>query len=160
VRICRVSGLRAGEHCPTLEEWVFPDQPPLVPCDWHGAAGLHLPAEYADWAKQVRVDAGVGVDVGVAPEMVRGVAEAPRRTPFRIISPEDGEHLGVPPGVAPAYASVALRVAGGEEGAAPVRWSVDGREVRGGRWVIVAGRHRIAARTAAGERDSVEVTVE
>jgi penicillin-binding protein 1C len=161
VRICRVSGLRAGEHCPTLEEWVFPDQAPLAPCDWHTATGLHLPVEYADWAKQVRVDAGVGVDVGVAPEVVRGEVEAQRRTPFRIISPEEGEHLGVPPGVAPAYASVALRVSGGREGAiGPVRWSVDGREVRGDRWVIVAGRHQIRARSAQGERDSVEVLVE
>lgn len=160
VRICRVSGLRAGEHCPALEEWVFPDQPPLVPCDWHTATGLHLPVEYADWAKQVRVDAGVGVDVGVAPEVVRGEVEVQRRTPFRIISPEDGEHLGVPPGVAPAYASVALRVSGGQESTVPVRWSVDGRAVRGDRWVIVAGRHRIQARSAQGERDSVEVMVE
>ena len=159
VRICRVSGLRAGEHCPALEEWVFPDAPPLKPCDWHTAAGLHLPAEYAEWAKQVRVDEGVGVDVGVAPEVVQGVVESPRRAPFRIVSPENGDHLGVPPGVPREYASIALQEAGGaSEGRAS--WFVDGRRVRGERWVIVPGRHVILAVSAAGERDSVEVTVE
>ena len=159
VRICRVSGLRAGERCPTLEEWVFPDAPPLKLCDWHTAAGLHLPAEYTEWAKQVRVDEGVGVDVGVAPEVVQGVAESPKRSPFHIVSPENGDHLGVPPGVPREYASIALQGAGGA-GAGPTRWFIDGKRVRSERWVIVPGRHTIVAESAAGERDSVEVTAE
>ena len=159
VRICRVSGLAAGAHCPTLEEWVFPDSPALAPCDWHTATGLHLPVEYAEWAKQVRVDQGVGEEVGVAQEVVQGVAEAPKRSPFRIVSPENGERLGVPPGVPRAYASIALQGAGGE-GTGKARWYVDGRRIPGERWVIVPGRHVILAVGPGGERDSVEVTVD
>ncbi|HET7040649.1 MAG TPA: penicillin-binding protein 1C [Gemmatimonadales bacterium] len=159
VRICRVSGLRAGDHCPSLEEWVFPDAPPLQPCDWHTASGLRLPVEYAEWAKQVRVDQGVGVDVGVAPDVVAGTAEAPRRAPFRIVSPEDGEHLGVPPGVPRQYASIALQATGGPA-AGRAAWYVDGRRVPGERWVIVPGAHTILGVAASGERDSVRVVVE
>ena len=156
-RICRVSGLGAGEHCPGMEEWVFPDEAALAPCDWHASEGLHLPVIYAGWARQVRVDEGVGVDVGVAASVVERGPVTPG--PFRIVSPEKGDRLGVPPGVDSAYASIALQGAGGK-GEGRARWFVDGKRVRGERWVLVPGRHRIVAVTATGERDSVQVTVE
>ena len=159
VRICRVSGLRAGDRCPTLEEWVFPDGPALKPCDWHTATGLHLPPEYAQWSSQVQADAGVGEDAGVSPELVQGEVTALKQTHFRIVSPQDGDELAVPPGVAPEYASIALQGSGGPE-AGGARWFVDGKRVRGARWVIVPGRHTILAVSPAGERDSVRVRVE
>ena len=157
VRVCRVSGHLAGAHCPTLEEWVFPDQAPLTPCDWHAADGLHLPAQYAEWARQSSVDAGVGVDVGVAAAVTEAKPAAPG--PFHIVSPEQGDRLGVPPGVDSAYASIALQGAGGK-GSGRANWYVDGRRVRGDRWVLVPGQHRILAVTGENERDSVEVVVE
>ncbi|MEO6066917.1 MAG: penicillin-binding protein 1C [Gemmatimonadales bacterium] len=157
VRICRVSGLAAGDRCPGMEEWVFPDQGVSTPCDWHTAGGLHLPAEYAEWARQVRVDEGVGIEVGVTPALVE--ERSPALGPFRIVSPENGDRLGVPPGVDSAYASIALQGAGGN-GESGTSWYVDGRKVRSDRWVLVPGRHRILAVTGAGERDSVQVTVE
>lgn len=159
VRICRVSGLRAGERCPTLEEWVFPDQPPLKECDWHTARGLRLPVEYAGWSAQVRVDQGVGEDPGVAPELAQGSIAAPKATPFRIVSPESGDRYSVPPGVARDYASVPLQAAGGSGGGAP-SWYIDRKRFRGERWVIIPGRHLVTAVSGAGERDSVEITVE
>ncbi|HVX87721.1 MAG TPA: penicillin-binding transpeptidase domain-containing protein, partial [Gemmatimonadales bacterium] len=153
VRICRVSGLAAGATCPTLEEWAFPDAAPLAPCDWHTAGGLHLPAEYAEWARQTKIDVGIGVDAGVGPEALP--AGTPATTgPFRIVSPENGDRLSVPPGVDPRYSSVAL------QGTAKAEWSVDGKRVQGERWVLVPGRHIVVARTATGERDSVRITVE
>jgi penicillin-binding protein 1C len=156
VRVCRVSGRPAGGECPTLEEWSFPDAPPVPPCDWHAGGGLHLPVEYSAWARQVRVDEAVGVDVGVAPT----VTQAGRRSeaPFRIVAPSEGDRFSVPPGVDPTYASIGLRGAGGRgEG---TRWSVDGRPVAGDRWILVPGRHLILAVTSAGERDSVRIVVE
>ncbi|HWA40574.1 MAG TPA: hypothetical protein VG712_03125, partial [Gemmatimonadales bacterium] len=152
-RICRISGRAAGATCPTLEEWVFPDAAPLAPCDWHTASGLHLPAEYAEWARRTRIDEAVGVDVGVAPEALPTV-ERRVAGPFRIVSPENGDRLSVPPGVDPRYSSVAL------QGTAKAEWSVDGKRVRGERWVLVPGPHTIVASTSAGERDSVRIIVE
>ena len=154
VRLCRVSGLGAGATCPATEEWVFPDQPAPAPCDWHRDDGLHLPLEYAEWSAQVRTDEHVGVDVGVTPEVAGAEVAVERSRPFRIVSPLEGDRLSVPPGVDPRYASVSL------QGTTKATWSVDGKRVRGERWVLVPGRHLIAASTSAGERDSVRVTVE
>jgi len=156
VRICRVSGRPAGVECPSLEEWTFPDSPPVAPCDWHEQGGLHLPVEYAAWARQVQVDEGVGVDVGVAPSVMQ--AERRVDAPFRIVAPSEGDRFSVPPGVDPAYSSIGLRSAGGRGNG--TRWSVDGRAVAGDRWVLVPGPHLILAVTSAGERDSVRIKVE
>lgn len=62
-------------------------------------------------------------------------------------------------GVAAAYATIALRAAGGasERG---VRWYVDGRETSALRLRLIPGRHVIRARTAAGEEDEVTIEVE
>jgi penicillin-binding protein 1C len=158
-RICRVSGRGATERCPGTEEWVFPDDPPIAPCDWHRADGLHLPLEYAEWSRQVQTEERVGVEVGVAASVVAAevAPAAPER--FRIVSPLEGDRLCVPPGVDPRYASISLQGAGGR-GTGAAKWSVDGRPVRGGRWVLRPGPHTILAVTSAGERDSVRITVD
>ena len=107
----------------------------------------------------MQTDERVGVEVGVAPAIVAAevAPAAPER--FRIVSPLDGDRLSVPPGVDPRYASISLQGAGGS-GTGPARWSVDGRPVRGGRWVLRPGPHTILAVTATGERDSVCITVD
>jgi len=158
-RICRVSGLSATERCPGTEEWVFPDEPTIPPCDWHRVDGLHLPLEYAEWSRQVRTDDQVGVDVGVAPAVVAAEVAPAAPARFRIVSPLDGDRLSVPPGVDPRYASISLQGAGGA-GAGPPRWYVDGRPVRGARWVLQHGPHTVVAVTPGGERDSVRIAVD
>jgi penicillin-binding protein 1C len=159
VKICRVSGRAATDRCPGTEEWVFPDEPAIAPCDWHRPDGLHLPLEYAEWSRQVQTDERVGVEVGVAPAVVAAEVAAPVPARFRIVAPLDGDRLSVPPGVDARYASISLQGAGGE-GTGTAKWYVDGRSVRGGRWVLQHGPHLILAVTPRGERDSVRIVVE
>jgi penicillin-binding protein 1C len=155
-RVCRTSGLAATPRCPGMEEWVFPDHSAPDGCTWHGEGGLHLPAEYAEWGRKVEVEERAGVDVGVGPELVSARTATDRNERFRIVTPEDGETLGVPPGVDPAYASIGLE---GRGGIGAPRWFVDGRPVPSARWTLVPGTHTIVAVTRDGARDSVRVTV-
>jgi penicillin-binding protein 1C len=153
VTICRLSGMRATERCPTAIEWFLPGTEPDRECEWHEPDGVHLPPEYAEWR--------AGLDVRASPVASSGSARSPAAadsvTTFRIVSPRDGDRYHVPPGVDPRYATVALRARGGD---AEVAWTMDGRRLRGGRFPLVPGAHRIVAWTSSGERDSVVVQVE
>ena len=62
----------------------------------------------------------------------------------------------VPAGVDARFATVALRAAGGAGHG--VRWYVDGRLQRAGRWTLAPGRHRVRAVDGTGR--SVEVGIE
>jgi penicillin-binding protein 1C len=149
VTICRVSGALAGPHCPTTIEWVQPGRAPSHRCDWHDAEGVRLPAEYADWAGQAS---------GAAPvRPVPASSSSDSTDRFRIVAPRDGDRYAVPPGVDARYATVALRAGGA--GSTSVRWFVDGRPVRGGRWALEAGTHVVRAEGGTGVRDEVRIEV-
>ncbi len=138
VDVCRLSGMRAGAHCPVSSEWFLPGTAPADTCDWHTTGGLVLPARYADWAQQARV---VGVTGERAPARAGADTAAAR---FHITSPAAGDVYRFVPGVDPRYATIGLRAVGAP-GAARVRWWVDGRAVQGSRLPLVAGRHRVRA---------------
>jgi penicillin-binding protein 1C len=150
VPICRLSGLRATPRCPATTEWFAPGTAPTADCNWHGAEGTTLPAEFAEWALQ---------------NGVTGPAAAPARSGadsaagFRILSPQDGDLYRVPAGVERRYATVALRAAGGSP-SGRVRWFVDGRPQAGERWALAPGRHRIRALDGAGLVAEVGVAVQ
>jgi hypothetical protein len=144
VRICRLSGLLAWERCPTATEWVPAGDVPAAVCDWHLADGVRLPAEYADWE-------------GAAQPAWRPMPAAQSggaTTALRIVSPREGDRYRVPPGVPARYATLPLRATA----SAPVRWYVDGAALRGSRWILAPGSHRVEARTAR-ERDAVRIDV-
>ncbi len=150
VTICRVSGQLAGEHCPTMTEWVQPGRAPTHRCDWHAPEGLRLPAEYAEWAGQMpEAPAPVA-------RLASAGAESDSAGRFRIVTPRDGDRYDVPPGVDPRYATLALRAGGA--GVTEVRWFVDGRTVRSARWALVSGAHVVRAE-AGGARDEVRIEV-
>ena len=168
-RICRLSGLLATDRCPAMTEWFPPGRVPARTCDWHEAGGVRLPAEYAAWAD---AHAPIGADepgdearspvaTGSPGRPVQPSSEQPAGRspePFRIVSPEDGDQYEVPPGVRSRYATVALRAGGGTGG--PVRWSVDGQPVAGGRWPLRPGSHVVRAEGAAGEHAVVRIAVD
>ncbi len=176
VKICRLSGLRAGPECPPADEWFVPGTEPTRTCDWHRAGQVVLPAEYAEWAAEqgsasgstlgwVNPGAaprgsaqptGIAQNTGTAPTPGRGPGVNPPETGFRITSPQDGDRYSVPVGTEARYATVALRSAGGSG----VRWYVDGRAWRSDRWPIAHGRHTIRAVDARGRSDQVSVDVE
>ncbi len=141
-RICRLSGLLATDHCPHMTEWIQPDRVPSAVCDWHGADGVRLPAEYAEWN---------AVQVTESP-----AARPPARlSAFGIVSPRDGDRYRIPPGVPARYATLPLRASGSDA----VRWYVDGREVVGGRWVLAPGAHVVRAETGRGQQEEVRIEV-
>ena len=145
VRICRLSGMRAGPECPTADEWFVPGSEPADECDWHRASTVTMPALYSEWLAKER-GAGVRIAGSVAP--------APAG--FRIISPLDGDRYSVPPSVDARYSTVALRAIGAP---GEVRWSVDGRTFAAARLALVPGIHVIEAESR-GERRAVRITVE
>ena len=157
-RICLLSGKLAHDGCPHGTEWFFPGSVPTETCDWHRDGGVQLPAEYAEWQGQhgaeVRfVTASEGTETELSSGADARLEAAPR---FRIVSPQDGDRYERPPGIDPAYATVALRAVGAD---GPVRWFIDGRETRASRWSIMPGTHVIGARSALGEWDEVKVVI-
>lgn len=159
VKICRLSGLRAGPECPPADEWFIPGTEPVQMCDWHRGGEVVLPAEYAEWAAQTP---GAGFVVapghgpGVSTIVPAAVATTRPALGFHITSPQDGDRYSVPVGVEARYATIALRAVGGSS----VRWYVDGRAWRSDRWPIAHGRHTIRAVDARGRSDQVSVDVE
>jgi penicillin-binding protein 1C len=150
--ICRLSGLRAGPHCPVSTEWFLAGTAPSGFCDWHGENGaVTLPARYADWAEHARLAAVIGERSAARP------AADTVPSPFRITSPAAGDVFRFVPGVPAEYATVGLRAAGASR-SGPVRWFVDGRPVPGARLPLLPGRHRVRAE-AGSLRDEVTIEV-
>ncbi len=148
VRICRLSGLRAGPDCPPMTEWFVPGTEPVRSCDWHRGGRVELPAEYADWAADAPHAPGPGPAIGAA-----AAAEA-----FRILSPQNGDRYTFPVGGDPRYATIALRASEGSD-PSRVRWFVDGHEWREARWRLLPGRHTVRAVNGRGASDVVEIEV-
>jgi penicillin-binding protein 1C len=155
VTICRLSGLRATARCPAAVEWFAPGTAPARRCDWHGAEGVALPAEFAEWAQEQ----GVAERASVVAAPSAGDPAPVSGHLFRILSPREGDVYRVPAGVEARYATVALRAAGSAPGHT-LRWFVDGRPHAGERWALAPGRHRIRAIDAAGDSAEVVVAVE
>ncbi|HET6763149.1 MAG TPA: penicillin-binding protein 1C [Longimicrobiaceae bacterium] len=143
VRVCRLSGLRATTACESTVEWFVPGTAPSRVDDWERGDGLTLPAEYAEWAS---AEGGRW-----AAAVARGHDDR-----FRIVAPRDGDRYAVPVGVEARYATLGFHAAGAR---GPVRWYVDGREVRDGRWSLVPGAHTVRAAGATGEVDEVRIVV-
>src|SRR5438309_475258 len=152
-RVCRLSGLLATPDCPGMDEWFLPGTAPTRACDWHQGGRIAWTTEYAEWARQdaASLISSESTDPGAMP---RGSREP---TPFRILTPQDGDRYSLPVGVDRRYATLALRAAGSS--GAGVRWFVDGLPFTGERWPLAPGRHAIRAETARGERDEVRIDV-
>jgi penicillin-binding protein 1C len=143
LRVCRLSGLRAGAECPGVVEWFAPGTEPGRECDWHRGGETRLPAQYAEWADQagfISTSRGAGA-TGAA---------------LLIVSPQDGDRYEVPPGTQGRYATIALRAAGGT---GAIAWWVDGRPVSSPRWRLVPGVHTIRAVSKGGQSRAVQIEV-
>ena len=154
--ICTVSGLRANEGCPEMDEWFLPGTVPQLSCDWHRDGVVVWPAEYVDWAEQNGRSAG---GQGLVPPL-RESDQAPGNNVggALIVSPRAGDRYEIPPGMDWRYATIALRAAT-IPGDGAVRWFVDGRRVSNSRWVLVPGTHVVRAVTASGRTDETRFEV-
>ena len=133
VRICPLSGHRAGEACPGSYEEVFlPGTAPAEPCAMHrlseGRPVLALDARYAGWAERERL--------AVAPT-VAAAGEAPG-----FLTPRDGDEFLLEAGVPLSSQTIPVRVRGAAElrvDGAPVPVDALGRT----RVPLLPGRHRL-----------------
>ncbi|HEV2670009.1 MAG TPA: penicillin-binding protein 1C [Gemmatimonadales bacterium] len=147
VRVCALSGLRATQDCPGVDEWFSPGTEPSAVCDWHRGGEVVWPDAYEEWADQNGLPS---TDLHQPP---------PSSTHgFHIVSPRPGDRYEIPPGIARRYATIAFRATNPGSGA--VRWFLDGQPVAGTRWILVPGRHVVRAVTPSGQSDeaSFEVT--
>ena len=151
VRICPLSGHRAGEACPGSYEEVFlPGTAPAEPCAMHrlsaGRPVLALDARYAGWAERERLD--------VAP-----AAPSAAETPG-FLTPRDGDEFLLETGVPLSSQTIPVRV----RGAGQLR--VDGAAVPVDalgrtRLALLPGRHRLELVRAgtATALQSVEIQI-
>jgi penicillin-binding protein 1C len=142
--VCILSGLRATPDCPSMIEWFAKGSEPHEFDTWQTGGQTVLPPEYAEWS------AGQSSSLPVAQVQSKPAESAPR-----IVSPLNGDHFERPLNVEARYATIPLAA----RGTGPVRWSVDGRAIRGARWQLETGTHVIRATWPSGARDSVTITV-
>jgi penicillin-binding protein 1C len=155
--ICRISGMLASPECPPVTEYFLPGTVPTTTCDWHRDGAVRLPAEYAEWSATEGGTSHPSNGEALA-RLGRPVPGVGRATRLTITSPERGDQYRIPPGVDPRYATIALRASGAPAGVS-MRWLVDGRMIPGGRWRLVAGRHRLRVE-AGSASDEVDIDVE
>jgi penicillin-binding protein 1C len=62
VKVCSLSGMKAGPHCTyTYEQYFYADSLP-EPCTWHSPKGTSYPPEYRNWLKSMGMDESVSFE--------------------------------------------------------------------------------------------------
>ena len=163
-RVCPLSGLRPGEHCPGARvEWFISGTEPEDRCGWHQAVEVDAsgalatgcpgarsqlavawPAEYAAWAEETGQIRWPERDVSCVER------DAPTTTQEAGIAwPPDGVSFYLDPRDASAQQAIPLRAAV-PAGTPEVTWRVDGDLLTtvgppyAARWIPTHGDHRIA----------------
>ncbi len=168
VRICPMSGMRAGKHCSgSIEEIFVKGTEPKMECDWHRIlridtrtgmlAGkrcpqvstidrtmVSYPPVYWEWAGESGIP--------IAPESYSPLCTdaGARIGPVEIIYPRDGDSFRIDYSVPPQYRSIVLRAAA-SQGADRITWRIDGKTravvATPFSWTmpLVPGRHSIEA---------------
>jgi penicillin-binding protein 1C len=173
--ICALSGLAASPWCPSRQlEWL-PAADPLPSCDWHHRAddGLLVvwPPEFRDWAKQNRLLADRPRPRTAqhpsapfsTPRHSSALRESLPRGPLEIVNPPTGATYLIDPTLRRDFQTLSFKAV--SDGAGPVIWAVDGRDVgktaRDGAfsWPLAAGAHRIVARDGRGNSAEALITV-
>lgn len=169
--VCALSGMRAGDACPTRSlEWL-PREHDETTCTWHHTSDRGLvtiwPDEYREWARReglVRPDAqSVARHPSGDAERTRAEHAPGNRanvsgSTLTITRPLAGSVFLIDPTLRPEFQALTLAATGGEE---PLSWTVDGVPVAGDppRWPLVRGRHEIVVRDARGRTESIHIEV-
>lgn len=158
--ICAMSGLAAGDACPTrIDEWV-PRDGALAHCTWHHASDEGVitvwPEEYRAWAStQMRASASAHT----RPTLV---ASTNTKSVLQIVNPLAGATYLFDPTLRADFQTLKLRARGA---AGDVVWEINGARVgtseadRAIEWPLTRGEHQIVATDATGARAATRVTV-
>jgi penicillin-binding protein 1C len=175
VELCAMSGMPAGDACPTrASEWLPAEAAGGPRCTWHHASdeGLVsvLPAVYDAWARAEGLlpDARVVMahDERLAPAdpsaagRPNGDADRARLT---IVRPLAGAVFLLDPTLRPEFQALTLSARGGAPGA--LAWFVDGAPAGPDgdtgvvRWPLARGRHDILVRDTHGQTATTRIVV-
>ena len=157
VTLCAMSGLAAGDACPTrVNEWV-PVEARTGRCTWHHASDEGVitvwPEEYRSWAK-----------AQTAPhnDVVRQWGNGAMKTSLQIANPLGGATYMYDPTLRAEFQVLKLRARGA---AGEVTWEIDGARYgasavdRALEWPLTRGTHEITAIDASGARAQTRITV-
>ncbi len=156
--ICAMSGLPAGDACPTrVDEWV-PNETPAGRCSWHHASDEGVitvwPDEYRAWAStQTR-----------QPLAARSRSTSPTitATGLQIVNPLGGATYLYDPTLRADFQTLKLRARGA---AGDVVWEINGTRFgtsdadRAIEWPLTRGEHQIVAIDATGARAQTRISV-
>jgi len=156
--LCAMSGLAAGDACPTrVDEWV-PAEAQIGRCTWHHASDEGLvtvwPDEYRAWANADPRGAAVSV--------VNDTTSVPARSEFTITNPLGGATYLYDPTLRAEFQTLMLRARGA---AGDVVWEVNGARIgttsagRAVEWPLTRGQHQIVAIDRTGARAQTRITV-
>jgi len=149
-RVCPLSGMAAGEHCPHARTEEVPATHPHEPCDWHSVDGVAVPAEAHAH--------GFGD---------RALSARDGEAALAILAPAEGATFAVDPLLLPASQRVPLRVAVAMSGVSRLEWEIDGVAVAevgapfGASWSPSPGTHvvRAVAVSGDGRTETAEVRI-
>jgi membrane carboxypeptidase/penicillin-binding protein PbpC len=185
VELCTMSGLPAGQVCPTRRtEWV-PAAVDHQTCDWHHASETGLvtiwPHAFRAWARErglldgralggtaLFADARLANNDRAAERIAPitatpGGPRHPARVALAIVRPLGGALFLIDPTLRPEFQTLTLSASGGAPG--PIEWRVDGTLVgvdegtRPVRWPLARGRHEITVHDSAGQSARTHVDV-
>jgi penicillin-binding protein 1C len=183
LRICPLSGLRAGPHCQHVaEERYYTRALPARSCDWHeglwidAANGLRssercdgaerrvferYPAEYLAWAEHSRRPLSPSAVSARCASAVNAGAPSPSRVPS-VVFPAPEARFVIDPALDPEQQVIVL---GARSDGGPVRFVLDGRELGSVGppyelpWRLAPGRHELWLSNDAGESAKVPFSV-
>jgi membrane carboxypeptidase/penicillin-binding protein PbpC len=170
--ICAVSGLAAGDACPTRAmEWLS-DADASQRCTWHhqmdGGVLTVWPVELRDWARKegLQVEPTMTTPIAV-PVLARRGGGGSRVSPaidrLKIARPLGGAVFSIDPTLRKEFQTLALAAQSRDAGV--LDWFVDGEHVGQAphddavRWPLARGRHVIVVRDARGASDRVTIEV-
>jgi penicillin-binding protein 1C len=166
VTLCALSGLAAGDACPSrITEWL-PSNARLSTCSWHRAGPRGVitlwPEPYRTWARSA--DASVAAsDANAGLTSQREESGAARSTAaLAIVSPLPGATFLLDPTLRSDFQALSLRAQGGAPG--PLEWrvdegTVDATTTASPRWPLARGMHRITVRDNAGSVATTTIVV-
>jgi membrane carboxypeptidase/penicillin-binding protein PbpC len=175
--LCAISGMPAGDACPTrVSEWV-PTDASGDRCTWHHATDRGLitvwPEPYREWARSagllppgpepIAVLAAAPAEA-IEPKVLSDARPLGRRDDKRltITRPLGGALFLLDPSLRPEFQALTFSARGGD---GPLEWFVNGASIavvnqeRGVRWPLARGRQRISVKDQRGEMAETIIVV-
>ena len=161
LRICRITGARAGANCPGTDELFIPGHLPAEKCQIHNAGQGLTSGSDAAAPEDLREANGGGPEPASLEQAANGRPH--HQYGPRISQPTEELHLAKDPRIPDQFEAFQFKVAESPAGAR-IDWIVDGSTVATTErpeylWPVARGSHSVAARVVAGAASTVTEAV-